>query len=401
LILGLGGASPPVHALPPFQPLVDATPVGGELRPEPGEYAGPVRITHPVRIVADGQVTIRNKGRGTVITIRSNDVLLRGLHMTGSGENHDTLDAGVQVRGDRNTIESNRIDDCLFGIDLQRSDGNLIQGNRIRSKETDLGLRGDGIRLWYSEGNRIVENEIRDARDTVVWYSKDNVIARNRSSGGRYALHFMYSQGNLVEENVYSGNLVGIFLMYSDDVVVLRNRISRSVGPTGMGIGFKETSGVRIEENAILHSAVGIYLDISPLQPDKENLLLANHIAYNGAGIAFHNDWSGNVIRGNRFKGNFTQVVVRGGGGATRNEWTGNHWDDYRGFDRDGDGRGDTPHDVYDYADRLWIDVPAAAFFRGSPLLEALDFLERLAPFTAPTLVLRDASPILKDEPGG
>ena len=41
----------------------------------------------------------------------------------------------------------------------------------------------------------------------------------------------------------------------------------------------------------------------------------------------------------------------------------------------------------------IWIETPAAKFFRNSPVLELLDFLERLAPFTAPALILRDPAP--------
>jgi nitrous oxidase accessory protein len=41
------------------------------------------------------------------------------------------------------------------------------------------------------------------------------------------------------------------------------------------------------------------------------------------------------------------------------------------------------------------MDVPAAQFFKGSPMLEALDFLERLAPFSQPDLILRDEKPLL------
>jgi nitrous oxidase accessory protein len=76
-----------------------------------------------------------------------------------------------------------------------------------------------------------------------------------------------------------------------------------------------------------------------------------------------------------------------------RNDWTGNHWDDYQGFDRDADGIGDTPHEVRAYSDRLWMHTPAAEFFRGAPVLEAIDFLQRLAPFSEPVLVLRDEQP--------
>lgn len=381
-------------AHPSFQELVDATPPGGELRPEPGIYAGPVVIGTAMRIDGDGRVTIDGGGVGTVVQIHGDGVTLRGLRLTNSGANHDTIDAGVQVRGDENLIADNVIDNCLFGVDLQESNRNAIRGNRIGSKPFAMGTRGDAIRLWYSFDNEIVGNEITDVRDMVVWYSGDNLIAENSVSGSRYALHFMYSERNRVERNDYSGNMVGVFLMYSDGVQLRSNRITGAVGATGMGIGFKESSDVLIEDNSIVYCAKGIYLDISPYQPDTTNRIYSNRIAYNGVGVLFHSDWHSNVFRGNDFLGNFTQVAVRGGGSARRNTWEGNRWDDYRGFDRDGDGRGDTPFELYAYADRIWLDVPPAAFFRGSPLFEVIDFLDRLAPFSEPTLIVRDEAPL-------
>lgn len=376
-----------------LQALVDATPKGGVLRPPAGLYTGSIKITKPITIEGRGEVQIDGGGRGSVIVIRGSDVTLRGLLIRGSGENHDTLDSGVSVRGNRNRIEDNTIEDCLFGIDLAKSNDNIILRNKISSKPLELGVKGDGIRLWYSRGNQILENEITDVRDIVVWYSEDNLIARNTVTGGRYALHFMYSKKNIVEDNVYSNNMVGIFLMYSDGVVIRGNTIAQGVGATSMGVGFKESSDVLLEGNAILRCATGIYLDISPYEPDTTNRFFGNRIAFNSVGVMFHSDWHGNVFEGNDFDDNFTQVAVRGGGGATRQVWRRNRWGGYQGFDRDGDGTGDRPHEIYSYADRFWVDQPHAAFFRGSPLFEMIDMLDRLAPFSEPTLILRDEEP--------
>ena len=66
---------------------------------------------------------------------------------------------------------------------------------------------------------------------------------------------------------------------------------------------------------------------------------------------------------------------------------------DFLVFDEDLDEVGDTPYELYVYADRIWQDVPYAQFFKGSPVLEVMDFLERLAPFTEPRLLVRDDSP--------
>ncbi|MBW2386816.1 MAG: nitrous oxide reductase family maturation protein NosD [Deltaproteobacteria bacterium] len=383
----------PLASAAGLQVLVNATPKGGVLRPPPGVYRGSIKITKPITIDGGGNVEIDGEGRGSVIQIRGNGVTLRGLHIRGSGENHDTIDSGVSVRGHRNVIEDNTIDDCLFGIDLGQSNENVIRRNKITSKPLDLGLRGDGIRLWYSRDNQIVHNEIRDVRDIVVWYSAENLIAHNTVVGGRYALHFMYSKRNRVEDNRYSENMVGVFLMYSDGVELRRNQITQGVGATSMGVGFKESSNVLLEDNTILRCATGIYLDISPYEPDTNNRFVGNRIAYNSVGVVFHSDWHGNIFEGNDFDDNFTQVAVRGGGGATRHTWRGNRWADYRGFDRNRDGIGDQPYELFSYADRFWVDRPHAAFFRASPLFEVIDMLDRLAPFTEPTLVVRDEEP--------
>ncbi len=395
LVLGVLLAGLPATAAQPprLQDLVDATAPGGTLRLEPGVYAGPVLVTRPITIDGGGAAIVDAGGKDSVFVLRARGATLRGLTIRGSGESHDGLDAGVQVRGDENVIEDNRIEDCLFGIDLAQADDNVIRNNEIRSKEVDLGVRGDAIRLWYSQRNDIDGNRIEGARDMVVWYSGENRIRRNEVRDSRYALHFMYAKANEVEENDYRDNMVGIFLMYSDGVRIRRNRIVGAQGATGMGVGFKESSGVRLEANEIIYCAKGIYLDISPYETDRENEFVGNLLAYNGVGVLFHSQWRGNVFRDNDFVDNFSQVAVRGGGHAMAHRWEGNHWDDYQGFDRDRDGTGDRPHQAFAYSDRMWMETPSAAFFRASPLFEALDFLDRLAPFTDPLQILEDPTP--------
>ena len=397
LVLALGAHAAPERApgaaAAPLQPLIDATPTGGTLRPAPGRYKGPVAIRRPLTLDGAGSVTIDAGGTGTVVRVEASGVTLRGLHLIGSGSNHDTVDAGIAVVGSHNVVEDNLIEDCLFGIDLAQSNDNLVRGNRIHSKSRETALRGDAIRLWYSFRNRILENELTDVRDVVVWYSADNVIARNRVVRGRYALHTMHASKTRVEDNEFRENMTGIFLMYSDGVEVRRNHILGAQGSAGVGVGFKESSGVTLEGNDIVYCATGILIDVSPYEPDTVNRFVGNRLAYNGVGVIFHTDWTGNEFVGNEFRGNFTQVAVRGGGGATHNLWAGNHWDDYEGFDRDHDGTGDTPYELRAYADRIWMELPPAAFFRASPLLEVIDFLDRLAPFSEPTVILRDEKP--------
>lgn len=396
--LGVTGAeeTPSAPEYPPFQPLVDAMEPGGVLKPPPGIYAGPVVVDAPMIIDGGGQVTIDNGGKGTVMLLDTDGAQVRNMTLRNSGRSFNDIDSGIQVRGNYNVIKDNVIEDTLFGIDLQQSENNVVRRNEISSKNVSLGLRGDGVRMWYSFSNIIEENEIHDSRDNmVVWYSRDNIMRNNTATRGRYSMHFMYSQYNLVENNRFWNNSVGIFIMYSDSVVIRNNHVSHATGATGIGIGFKETSDNDIVNNEILYCANGLYLDLSPWQPDSTNRITNNLVAYNGVGVQFLSDWTGNVFKENTFTGNLTQVAVAGARSAKRNIWDGNYWDDYQGFDQNNDGVGDTPHQFFAYADRIWMDIPSARFFKGSPVLEVIDFLERLAPFSTPELVLKDERPLI------
>ncbi len=379
----------------PLQALIDAAKPNDTIKPEPGVYRGSITIDKPLTLDGSGKVTIDGLGKGSVIYLETDGAVIRNLRLTNSGESHNDIDAAVQVRGNFNVIKDNVIDNCLFGVDLQQSENNIVRRNKISSKDFPLGQRGDSVRLWYSFKNKITHNTVDHSRDMVVWYSRDNVLSYNTIRNSRYSLHFMYSQYNEVEYNRYYNNAVGIFLMYSDGVVVRHNHVAHAAGPTGVGIGFKETSDLIIENNEVLYCATGFYIDVSPYQPDTTNRFSGNLLAYNGIGIRFLNDWTGNIFKGNNFSDNLTQIQVGGRGSANRNVWEGNFWSDYEGFDLDNDGIGDRPYQLFAYADGIWSDVPYAQFFKGSPMLETLDFLERLAPFSDPLLLARDEKPLI------
>ena len=139
-------------------------------------------------------------------------------------------------------IENLIIDNCLFGIDLKQSNDNIVRGNRIRSKPFDLGVRGDGMRLWYSNRNLIESNEVIDSRDMVAWYSHKNIFRNNVGRRSRYSIHFMFANDNIVEGNRFYDNAVGVYFMYTEGGVARNNVISHATGATGMAIGFKEAS---------------------------------------------------------------------------------------------------------------------------------------------------------------
>ncbi|NMD06787.1 MAG: nitrous oxide reductase family maturation protein NosD [Phyllobacteriaceae bacterium] len=379
----------------PLQDLVTAAKDGDTVMPPPGIYEEHLVIDKA--IVLDGQnaVIIDGGGKGTVVELLSDKATLKNLTIRNSGRLHNALDAALRVKGSNNVIKDLKIENSLFGIDVSKGDHNVIRRNDISSKDMPLELMGDSIRLWYSHFNRVEDNYIHATRDFAVWYSHDNVISGNRIHHTRYGVHFMYAHENEVRNNEIADCVVGVFLMYSNDIIITRNKLLRSWGASGMGMGLKESSGIRAFGNEIVGNAVGIFLDLSPYDPEATNEFEQNQVAYNGIGVEFSTDWEANVFAKNDFNANFSQISVRGGGTALRESWQGNHWDDFAGFDEDRDGRGDSPFEIYSYADRLWMENREANFFRGGFALEALDFVERLAPFSEPKLLLREQFPFI------
>lgn len=379
--------------IPWFQILVDNAEAGSVLKPPPGIYAGPVLVDKPLTIDGGDQVIIDAGGKGTVFVIDTKGATLRGVKLQGSGDSHDSDDSCLNVRGDHHVVEGVEIRDCLFGIDLKQANHNVLRNNKISSKPFELGVRGDGLRLWYSNHNLIESNQVIDSRDMVAWYSNHNTYRNNIGKRSRYSIHFMFAKDSVVEGNSFYDNAVGIYLMYTERIHLRGNTISHATGATGMAFGFKESSDSEVENNEVIYCAVGVGSDLSPFEPDTTIRFKNNRFAFNGVAIRFTSELGGNILTDNIFEGNLTDVVQMGRGVADKNQWRGNYFADYQGFDRNGDGVGDTPHELYSYADQIWIETPAAQFFKTSPVLELLDFLERLAPFSSPELQLKDDAP--------
>ncbi len=389
------GLTVPALANQPLQAWLDTALPGTTLRLPPGKYRGPAIINKPLTVEGNGKVIIEAGGRGTVLTIKADRVTLRGLTLRGSGDSHDAIDGAIMAEGRELLIENNVLEDVLFGISLHKTTDSIVRGNRIRSRPVDSADRGDGMRLWYSTGNRIENNDIAQMRDITVSNSPRNRFTGNTIRNSRRAFNFLFSHRSIVEGNLLEKNSTGVIALNSEGMIVRNNRILHAMDASGAGIALKETSAALIYGNEIVHCAHGIMAD-SPMDPINRIVFVNNIIAHNVTGIYFYGAKGGHIAINNTFKSNLWPVTIIGDGDPMNDFWWGNSWDNYEGFDLDGDGLGDNPHELYAWADRIWMDTPSATFFRSTPVLELLDFLERLAPFSSPSLILRDTAPRLR-----
>ncbi len=360
---------------------------------EAGRHAGPVRIDHAVTVWGPREAVI-GAARGSVVTITGTGAKLLGVTVDGTGCSFDALDAAVKITGRDITVKGVTIVNAVYGVLAEKSERVQIVENRVQGdREAAMGLRGDTIRLWETHDSVVEDNDVEDGRDVVVWYSNRNRIVGNRIVRGRYGAHFMYSHDNIVQRNELRAGVVGVFAMYSRGLVLEHNRIVDAGGPAGMGIGLKESGNITIEHNVIVHDAVGIYIDTSPLQLADTLVIRNNVLRLDQAAFVFHSSAHRITIEHNDLADNDMQVRVDGGGTATDARWSDNYFDDYTGYDLDGDGYGDVPYELRSASAELVGQHATLALFRGTPALHLVDAASHLDPLFQPATVLVDAHP--------
>lgn len=381
-----------------LQAQIDAAEPGAALCLQPGRYEGKILIQKPLTLHGPRGAELVSQGRGSTIFISSDDVRLQGFTIAGSGDSYVEQDAGIFVdESDDVSIIGVALRDVLFGITAQQVDRLSVEHTEISCrKRENIGMRGDGIRLWETRRSVIRHNRLQHCRDLVVWYSPENLIERNRVEGGRYGVHFMYSSRNVVRHNEFVSNVVGIFVMYSRNLSITSNLLADSGGAAGVGIGLKESGNLEITGNAFIGNTTGTYIDNTPL--DRGDRVLFSHNAFRlgDTAVTFHSSPERTLFVANTLKDNATLMTVEGRGDATKIKWRHNYYGQYAGYDMDGDGLGDIPFEHRSATEQLLGRYPKLAVLRGTPTMFLVEAAARVAPLYQPKLLLRDEAPLME-----
>jgi len=126
-----------------------------------------------------------------------------------------------------------------------------------------------------------------------------------------------------------------------------------------------------IENNIIAGNARGFFIYDVEYATLKGNLVVDNQV-----GVHLSAGSTRNVVEGNDFIANREQVRYVGArdevwGGKDKKSF-GNHWSNYLGWDRNGDGVGDVPYEANDMVDRLSWRHPSVKLLLASPAVQAL-----------------------------
>jgi nitrous oxidase accessory protein len=361
-----------------LQAAIDAAGAGDTLRLGRGTYSGPVVVGKPLELVGVEGTVLDGGGRGRVVTLDAPGTRLAGVTVVGSGDCLSCEDGAVYIT-DRATgavVEHNRLEGNLIGVNLKGPHDAVVRGNTVTGRD-DLPMseRGNGVQLWNAPGSAVEDNLIRKGRDGIfVNVSQRNRFVGNLLEGVRFGIHYMYANDSTVSHNVSRGNHLGFALMFSHRLEVVGNR---SHGDRDHGLLLNYANDSLIRANAVAggtDKCVFIY-------NANGNRLEENRFEGCAIGIHFTAGSEGNVIVGNAFVDNRTQVKYVGTRDIAWSEGRrGNYWSDNPAFDLDGDGIGDRAYRPNDLVDQLVWRHPLAKLLLNSPAVHLVRWAQSAFP---------------------
>ncbi|MBK7717937.1 MAG: nitrous oxide reductase family maturation protein NosD [Simplicispira sp.] len=358
-----------------------------------GHYRANLLIDKPMTLRGVDRPTISGGNQGDTIRVTAPDVIIEGLIVRDSGDSLGEQNAGIYLYpgAHRAVVQHCDLTYNLFGLWIEKVNDVRIERNTITGKrDYDSAQRGNGIQLYNTTGARITGNNISFVRDALyVDVSHHAVFKGNKLHHSRYGTHYMNSYYNLWEDNDTYYNRGGLALMEVREQAVRGNR---AWGNSDHGIMLRSVQDSVVENNVVAGNNRGFFIYDVEYATLRGNLVVDNLVGVHlSAGV------TNNVVERNDFIGNREQVRYVG----TRDEpWggkEGNYWSNYRGWDRDQDGRGDIAYEANDMVDRLTWRYPSIRLLLASPAVQALRLVGQQFPvLRVPTVV--DAHPRMQPE---
>ena len=363
---------------------VRAAQPGDTVQVQRGQYRANLLIDKPLTLRGLDRPTLSGGNQGDTIRVTAPDVVIEGLIVRDSGDDLKAQNAGIYLYpgAHRAVVRHCDLTYNLFGLWIEKADDVRIEHNVITGKrEYASPQRGNGVQLYNTKGAQILNNDISFVRDALyVDVSHHAVFKGNRLHHSRYGTHYMNSYYNLWEDNDTYYNRGGLALMEVRDQVVRGNR---AWGNSDHGIMLRTLQDSVIENNVVAGNNRGFFIyDVEYIKLN-DNLIVDNTVGVHLSAGSKNNEVEGNDIIGNREQVRYV--------GARDERWgtqRGNHWSNYLGWDRDGDGMGDVPYEANDMVDRLTWRPPSVKLLLASPAVQALRLVGRQFPILrAPSVV--------------
>lgn len=382
----------PGRALSRVQDALRQAQAGDTIRVHPGWYAeGNLIVDKPLVLIGLGFPVLDGQLRHEVLTIKASNVVVRGFQLQNSGTSSTIDMAGIKVLAvDGVILEDNLVYNCNFGIYLSNAQGCRVSCSEIRSTPTIEQNTGNGIHLWKCSAATLNENRIYGHRDGIYFeFVTDSHILNNLSEGNlRYGLHFMFSHNDHYTNNRFFRNGAGVAVMYSHQVNMTANVFEDNWGGSAYGLLLKDITDSRIESNAFIRNTVGIYMEGA-----SRIAIEANHFYNNGWAMRVQASCDANEVHQNIFSGNSFDLSTNGH--LVLNNFDGNYWDKYEGYDLNRDGVGDVPFRPVSLYAMVVERMPYGLLLMRSFMVYLMDKAEKVIPSLTPEQLM-DKKPAMK-----
>jgi nitrous oxidase accessory protein len=367
-----------------IQGAIDRAAPGDVIEIQRGRYVENLLIGKTLTLRGIDRPTLSGGMKGDTIRVTAEDVVIEGLIVTDSGDSLREQNAGIYIwpGAHRAVVRNCDLAYNLFGLWVEQANDVVIENNLITGKrEYRSPQRGNGIQLYNTRGARVIGNNVSFVRDALyVDVTHDAIFRGNKLHHSRYGTHYMNSYRNLWEDNDVWMNRGGLALMEVRNQHVRNNRVWAN---SDHGIMLRTIQDAVVENNIVAGNSRGFFIYDAEYNTLRDNLITDNIV-----GVHLWAGSKNNVVEGNDFIANREQVRYVGARDMVWGEESGNHWSNYLGWDRDGDGLGDIRYEANDLVDRLSWRHPLMKLLLASPAVQTLRLVGQQFPLLRATSVV-------------
>jgi nitrous oxidase accessory protein len=344
-------------------------------------FESPVLINKPLVINSEHYASLDFQSNSGGIIINSDSVEITHLEISNIKKSSINDYAAIHAEGVSHvSVSENRVFNAFFGIYFADCTKSTISNNLVMGFSTIEQKTGNAIHLWQCDSMLISNNIVTNHRDGVyLEFVTNTIVLENESIDNiRYGLHFMFSHNDSYKNNKFINNSAGVAVMYSKDVEMIDNQFKDNWGDCSYGLLLKDITDGALYGNSFNRNTIALLMEGT-----NRLRINQNEFSNNGWAVKIAANCEGNVVHDNSFFGNSFDVSTNGH--TVMNEFDGNYWDNYEGYDLDRDGIGDVPYHPVSLFSVMVERVPESLMLYRSFLTFLLDKSEHAMPSITPS----------------
>ena len=365
-----------------LQQIIDEAAPNSTIQLENKVYSGPVTITKPLTIIGDKRTKIQSETTGISVQ-QTQNVVLKSLQFKTKkapilvNESESIELTNLQIKIDEEAIQLQNVKNATIS-DIQ------IEG----IQDVHFSKKPNGMNVSDSSNIHVERARIENIQDGIYFEEVENInVSHTFVKSGRYGLHFMYGKQIELTNNTVQHNVTGFTIMVVSNVLVQENVIEKQLALNSNGIYLYDIETATVKNNVIKENTVGTVWNNVRDTTFTDNVFQSN-------GTVIEGEKSPTVlVQNNQFLGNILTARSDKNGFMLQQ----NHYDDYKGYDFNNDGYGDTPYQSYTSFGQWMVRKPVYQYYVESPSVVLLNTLDKQMP-TSEKNILVDTSPVMQVE---